>query len=75
MKRRNNEQPTDKKPVVANFKLWREIPIDLQGKVRGGAEGTGEETPRAIALSFPVVFRFVKSERRSDFLSLRAIAR
>ena len=36
MKRRNNEQPNDKKPVVANNKLWCEIPIGLQGKVRGG---------------------------------------
>ena len=41
MKRRNNEQPTDKKPVVANKKLWREIPEGLQGKVRGGWEDGG----------------------------------
>ena len=36
MKRRSNEQPTDKKLVVANNELWCEIPIGLQGKVRGG---------------------------------------
>ena len=38
MKRRNNEQPTDKKPVVANKKLWRELTEGLQGKVRGGKD-------------------------------------
>ena len=36
MKRRSNEQPTDKKPVVANSELWRELTVGLQGKVRGG---------------------------------------
>ena len=36
MKRRNSKQPTDKKPLLANNELWREIPIGLQGKVRGG---------------------------------------
>ena len=35
MTRSNKKQPTDKKPV-ANSELWREIPIGLQGKVRGG---------------------------------------
>ncbi len=48
MKRRNNEQPSDKKPLLANSELWRELTEGLQEKVRGGAdEGTGEETPRA----------------------------
>ena len=36
MKRRSSKQPNDKKPVVANSELWREIPIGLQEKVRGG---------------------------------------
>ena len=36
MKRRSSKQPTDKKPVVANHELWREISEGLQGKVRGG---------------------------------------
>ena len=36
MKIGSSKQPTDKKPVVVNFKLWREIPEGLQGKVRGG---------------------------------------
>ncbi len=36
MKRRNSKQPNDKKPVVANSELWRELAIGLQGKVRGG---------------------------------------
>ena len=41
MTRSNKKQPTDKKPVVANKELWREIPEGLQGKVRGG---WGEDT-------------------------------
>ena len=36
MKIGSSKQPTDKKPVVVNSELWREIPIGLQGKVRGG---------------------------------------
>ena len=36
MTRSNKKQPTDKKPVVANNKLWRELTEGLQGKVRGG---------------------------------------
>ena len=36
MKRRNNEQPSDKKPVVANKKLWRELTEGLQATVSGG---------------------------------------
>ena len=36
MKRRNNKQPTDKKPVVANKKLWRELTESSQAKVCGG---------------------------------------
>ena len=36
MKRRSSKQPSDKKPVVANQKLWRELTEGLQGKVRGG---------------------------------------
>ena len=36
MKRRSSKQPNDKKLVVANNELWREIPISLQGKVREG---------------------------------------
>ena len=36
MTRSNKKQPTDKKPVVANSELWREIPDGLQGKVVGG---------------------------------------
>ncbi len=39
MTRSNKKQPTDKKPVVANSKLWREIPEGLQGKVGGGITG------------------------------------
>ena len=39
MTRSNKKQPTDKKPVVANSELWRELTEDLQGKVRGGAIG------------------------------------
>ena len=36
MKRRSSKQPTDKKPIK-DKELWREIPLGLQGKVRGGA--------------------------------------
>ena len=36
MKRRSSKQPTDKKPVVANSELWREIPEGLQATVSGG---------------------------------------
>ncbi len=36
MTRSNKKQPTDKKPVVANSTLWREIPEGLQKKVGGG---------------------------------------
>ncbi len=36
MTRSNKKQPTDKKPVVANKELWRELTEGLQGKVRGG---------------------------------------
>ena len=36
MTRSNKKQPTDKKPVVAKSKLWRELTEGLQGKVRGG---------------------------------------
>ncbi len=36
MKRRSSKQPTDKKPLVANNELWRELTVGLQGKVRGG---------------------------------------
>ncbi len=36
MKRRSSKQPSDKKPLVANKKLWRELTEGLQGKVRGG---------------------------------------
>ena len=44
MKRRNNnEQANDKKPLLANSELWREIPIGLQRKVRGGLEGGSDE--------------------------------
>ena len=46
MKRRNSKQPTDKKPLLANSKLWREIPIDFQGKVRGGQ---GESVPDGVS--------------------------
>ncbi len=31
----NKKQPIDKKPIGKNH-LWREIPENLQGKVRGG---------------------------------------
>ena len=49
MKRRSSKQPTDKKPVVANSELWREIPIGLQGKVRGGTTEDGNFTETKIA--------------------------
>ena len=37
MTRRNSKQPNDKKPVVANSELWRELTEGSQGKVRGGS--------------------------------------
>ena len=36
MKIGSSKQPTDKKPVVVNSELWREIPDGLQEKVCGG---------------------------------------
>ena len=44
MTRSNKKQPTDKKPPMGTNELWREIPIGLQGKVRGGVcpGGIGE---------------------------------
>ncbi len=47
----NKKQPTDKKPVVANNELWREIPEGLQGKVRGGDLSGGEDTCPACAIN------------------------
>ena len=41
MKRRNSKQPIDKKPVVVNNELWRELTEGLQGKVRGGITAMG----------------------------------
>ena len=38
MKRRNNEQPTDKKPLVANNELWRKLAEISQAKVSGGCK-------------------------------------
>ena len=35
-------EPTDKKPVVANSELWRELTEGLQGKVRGGIDGNND---------------------------------
>ena len=36
MKRRNNEQPPDKKPLLTNKKLWRKLTESSQAKVCGG---------------------------------------
>ena len=36
MTRSNKKQPTDKKPVVANNKLWRELTESSQATVSGG---------------------------------------
>ena len=52
MKKRSSKQPIEKKPLLANSELWREIPEGLQGTVRGGREAVLMSAP-PIYLPYP----------------------
>ena len=47
MKRRSSKQLTEKKPLLANNQMWREIPESLQGKVVGGETNPTTDVTRS----------------------------